>query len=253
MQRCFILKISPNARHLFNNLLLFALALPMVFACSSEPRTEARDKDTVVAPTSTSELNADNVVVLFFGNSLTAAYGLDPADGFTGLIEQKTDSLKWPVTVINAGVTGETTATGSRRVDWVLQQQDVDVFVLELGANDGLRGIPVAETYRNLNQIIAEVRRHNPETEIILAGMMVPPNMGQEYSDDFQGVFPRVASENDVHLIPFLLEGVAGEQDLNLEDGIHPNKKGHRIVVETVWSILRPILDNKVNANQTHQ
>lgn len=250
MQRCFILKLLPNYKSRFNNLLLFMLVLPVMFACSAEPESTAIKEEPKAETVSTDESNNSEVVVLFFGNSLTAAYGLDPADGFTGLVEKKTDSLQWPVKVINAGVTGETTATGSRRIDWVLEQQKIDVFVLELGANDGLRGIPVEETYRNLVQIIAAVRKHNPTTEIVLAGMMVPPNMGQEYSDDFQAVFPRVAKEENVHLIPFLLEGVAGETDLNLADGIHPNKQGHRIVVKTVWTTLQPILQKMIRENK---
>lgn len=253
MQRCFILNVLPNYKSRFNNLLLFLLVLPVMFSCSAEPESATIKDDPKAETISTPESNNSEVVVLFFGNSLTAAYGLDPADGFTGLVEKKTDSLQWPVKVINAGVTGETTATGSRRIDWVLEQQKIDVFVLELGANDGLRGIPVTETYRNLNQIIAAVRKHDSEIQVVLAGMMVPPNMGQDYSDDFRTIFPRVAEEQNVHLIPFLLEGVAGESSLNLDDGIHPNKKGHRIVAETVWSTLGPIIEEAIKVSQTNK
>lgn len=231
----------------FNKILLFASAFLLLVQCDSSPKTKVGQEKAEAPKEETQKpKDAARKVVLFFGNSLTAAYGLDPSEGFTGLLQQRLDSLHWPVEVVNAGVTGETTATGRNRVDWVIERQHVDVFVLELGANDGLRGIPVEETERNLKAMISKVREHYPDVEIVLAGMMVPPNMGEEYSGKFQAVFPRVAEEEDVHLIPFLLEGVAGEAELNLEDGIHPNKKGHRIVAENIWTTLRPVLKNQI-------
>ncbi|HSK12753.1 MAG TPA: arylesterase, partial [Phnomibacter sp.] len=160
--------------------------------------------------------------IIFFGNSLTAGYGVDPSEAFPGLIQARIDSLGLPYAVVNSGVSGETTATGNSRVDWVLSQQPVDVFILELGANDGLRGIAVSETQKNLLSIIDKVRTAYPEAEIILAGMMVPPNMGQEYSKAFLDIYPSVAREKKVRLIPFLLDKVGGEAALNLPDGIHP-------------------------------
>src|SRR6056297_1491247 len=204
----------------FHKMLLFSAMTLFIFACSGEPSGVDKSEEKETAEQKQAEKESEDIVVLFFGNSLTAAYGIDPEDGFTGLIQSKVDSLNWPVQVVNAGVTGETTATGKNRVDWVMERQDVDIFVLELGANDGLRGIPVTETERNLKALIAKVRRHQPQIEIILAGMMVPPNMGEEYSEEFQAVFPKVAEEENVELIPFLLKDVAGEPDLNLEDGI---------------------------------
>lgn len=226
----------------FNKLLLFMLLAYLGFACNSGQAPDQPAQEST-ATEATEEAPAEGgSVVLFFGNSLTAAYGLDPAQGFTGLIQQRVDSLGWPVQVVNAGVTGETTASGESRVDWVLKRQEVDVFVLELGANDGLRGIPVTETEQNLRSMIAKVRQYQQDADIILAGMMVPPNMGSEYSERFQAVFPRVAAEEEVSLIPFLLEGVAGESTLNLEDGIHPNPEGHKIVAENIWTILEPVL-----------
>lgn len=231
----------------FNKFLLFTSLLFAISACEA-PSSRESTTDVQGTPNVHPESPEDDerAVVLFFGNSLTAAYGLDPSEGFTGLIQQKTDSLGWPVEVVNAGVTGETTASGNTRAEWVLKRQDVDVFVLELGANDGLRGIPTEETEKNLKSIIGKVRKHHPDSEIILAGMMVPPNMGEAYSQRFQQVFPRVANDENVHLISFLLEGVAGEASLNLEDGIHPNKKGHRVVTENIWTTLRPILKNQI-------
>ena len=173
-------------------------------------------------------------VILFFGNSITAGYGLEITDAFTTLIQARLDSMNAGYEVINAGVSGETTASGANRVKWVLEKQPVDIFVLELGANDGLRGVPVAETRKNLEYIIDKVREHNPDVKIILAGMMVPPSMGSDYSRQFGNTFPEVAKKKNITLIPFILENVAGIDTLNLQDGIHPNKTGEKIVAENV-------------------
>ncbi len=183
----------------------------------------------------------DKKVILFFGNSLTAGYGLESEEGFPAIIQNKLDSLGYEYEAVNAGLSGETTASGKNRVDWVLNQ-DVDVFVLELGANDGLRGIPLEETRKNLQDIIDTVKESNPDTRIILAGMQIPPNMGQDYTSRFRNIFPELAEENNIELIPFLLEGVAGRPDLNQSDGIHPTAEGQEIVAENVWEVLKPIL-----------
>lgn len=179
--------------------------------------------------------------ILFFGNSLTAGYGVEPAQAFPSLIQKKLDSLQLPYTVVNAGVSGETTAGGNSRIDWVLKQP-VDIFILELGANDGLRGIPVTETRKNLQSIIDKVRAKNPSTRIILAGMQIPPNMGQKYTTEFKNVYTQLTENNQLELIPFLLEGVGGESELNQADGIHPTPKGHVILAENVWKTLERIL-----------
>ena len=143
--------------------------------------------------------------------------------------------------VINAGVSGETTSGGSARIDWILRQP-IDVFVLELGANDGLRGIPVTETKKNLQLIIDKVKEKNPETLLVLAGMQVPPNMGPQYSKEFREIFPSLAKENNMILIPFLLEGVGGERELNQEDGIHPTAEGHAILADNIWQAMKDSL-----------
>ncbi|MCB0618949.1 MAG: arylesterase, partial [Saprospiraceae bacterium] len=143
--------------------------------------------------------------------------------------------------VVNAGLSGETTAGGRERIDWVLRQ-GVDIFVLELGGNDGLRGIDPAATYENLKAIIETVRAKDPQTTIVLAGMQAPPNMGADFTSAFRAVYPRLAEEYDLKLIPFLLEGVGGRPDLNLPDGIHPTPRGHRMVAETIWDVLAPLL-----------
>jgi acyl-CoA thioesterase-1 len=140
-------------------------------------------------------------------------------------------------TVVNAGVSGETTAGGNSRIGWILRQR-VDVFVLELGANDGLRGIPVIETRLNLQSIIDKVKAGYPDAKIILAGMQIPPSMGQTYATQFKNIYPKLAAKNGITLIPFVLEGVGGELRLNQKDGIHPTAEGHRIMAENVWSVL---------------
>ncbi|MBJ6110003.1 arylesterase [Hymenobacter sp. BT523] len=182
--------------------------------------------------------------LLFFGNSLTAGYGVEPEQAFPGLIGQKIDSLKLGYEVVNAGLSGETTAGGLSRVGWVLRQP-VDVFVLELGGNDGLRGLPLTATRRNLQGIIDTVRRRSPNAQIVLAGMQIPPNLGASYAADFKAIYQDLATKNNLVLIPFLLEGVGGDRRLNQPDGIHPTPTGHRIVARTVWAVLQPLLQAK--------
>lgn len=179
--------------------------------------------------------------IVFFGNSLTAGYQLDLSEAFPARIQERLDSLGYNYRCINAGLSGETTASGNSRIDWVLKNK-VDIFVLELGANDGLRGISTQETRKNLQSIIDKVKARYPDVKVIIAGMMIPPNMGQEYTKDFQSIFPELATSNDAALIPFLLDGVAGVPELNLEDGIHPTAEGHKILTRNVWEILSDLL-----------
>lgn len=182
--------------------------------------------------------------ILFFGDSLTAGYGLDDInDAFPAIIQSKIDSLFLGYTVINSGVSGETTAGGKSRIDWVLNQK-VDVFILELGANDGLRGVPLKETRDNLQAIIDIVLEKNSNTKIILAGMELPPNMGQDYIVAFKTIFPELAEKNQLDLIPFLLKDVGGIPKLNQADGIHPTVEGQKILATNVWAILKPILSS---------
>ncbi len=184
-----------------------------------------------------------DTIILFLGNSLSAGAGIDPASAFPALIQNRMDSLGWNVRVINAGLSGETSAGGLRRIDWRLQQQPVSVLVLELGGNDGLRGIPVEVTQNNLQTIIDKARTANPDMEIILAGMQIPPNLGQDYTQAFQKIYPTLTRMENAHLIPFLLEGVGGVDSLMQMDGIHPNESGHRIVAENVWRVLHPVIE----------
>lgn len=184
---------------------------------------------------------AKKKTIVFYGNSLTAGYGLSPAEAFPAMIQNKIDSLGLPYQVVNAGVSGETSSGGKTRIDWILQQP-VDIFVLELGANDGLRGIPLAETKKNLQEIIDKVKAKYPDAKLVSAGMQIPPSMGQTYTTEFKNIYTELAEKNSMTLIPFLLEGVGGEPELNQQDGIHPNKEGSRIVAENVWQKLEKLL-----------
>jgi acyl-CoA thioesterase I len=233
----------------FAYFLLLTLFSLLLFSCGTNQKTDAPTSAPASEenPQSTSE-NEDKKVILFFGNSLTAGYGLEPEEAYPALIQKRLDSLGLDYQVINAGLSGETTASGNSRLEWVLERQKVDVFVLELGANDGLRGIPTEETDRNLRSMIEQVRAANPETKIILAGMMVPPNMGGDYSARFQKLFPAIAEEEDVMLIPFLLQDVAGETELNQGDGIHPTAEGQEILADNVWQVLKEAIDDIPNS-----
>jgi acyl-CoA thioesterase-1 len=180
-------------------------------------------------------------VILFFGDSLTAGYGLSPEEAFPALIEKNIAKSGKKVKVVNAGLSGETSAGGLSRIDWILRQS-VDVFVLELGANDGLRGLPLDQTRANLQGIISKVKDKYPKAKIVMAGMMVPPNMGEGYSNEFKKIYPDLAKKNGATLIPFLLENVAGNEKLNQADGIHPNTEGHKRVAEHVGKFIEKLL-----------
>ena len=179
--------------------------------------------------------------VLFLGDSITAGYGLELSQAYPGLIQKKIDAKGWNFKIINAGQSGDTTAGGLARLDWLLNNR-VDVLVLELGGNDGLRGLPIEEIKKNLQAIIDRTKSRYPEAKIVIAGMKVPPNMGGDYGRRFGAVFSDLAKKNNAALIPFILERVGGMRELNLSDGIHPTAKGHEIVAENVWKVLEPVL-----------
>lgn len=179
--------------------------------------------------------------ILMFGDSITAGYGLSEEQAYPALLQDRIDSLDMDHNIINAGLSGETTAGGARRVDWILQQE-VDVFLLGLGGNDGLRGIDPSNTKKNLISIIEKVREKDPSIEIILAGMEAPPNLGPQYTTEFRSVFSEVANEKDVTFMPFLLEDVAGIEELNQSDGIHPTAEGQQIIANHIWTYLEPLL-----------
>ncbi|MDO8969438.1 MAG: arylesterase [Saprospiraceae bacterium] len=209
-----------------------------LFACQSEP---AKNTPTVPSPTLTEKAAGPKKNIVFFGNSLTAAYNLSPEQGFTAHIQRRIDSLGLNYNCVNAGLSGETTADGVNRIDWVLQQP-VDIFVLELGANDALRGLPVSESKKNLQAMLDKVKAKYPNCKLVLAGMLAPPNLGANYTDAFRDMYPALAKKNDAALIPFLLENIGGIPELNLPDGIHPNVEGQKVMAENVWAVLEPLL-----------
>ena len=216
--------------------LLWLIAL--VISCNQEEKP-AENRATYKKDSAAVQKQVKTIV--FFGNSLTAGYGLDPSQAFPALIQDKINSLNLGYKVVNAGVSGETSSGGNSRVEWILEQP-VDVFVLELGANDGLRGIPLQETRTNLQSIIDKVKTKYPHAKVLIAGMQMPPNMGLQYTTEFKAIFPELAKKNNSTLIPFILEGVGGEVNLNQQDGIHPTPEGHQIVAENVWRELQPVL-----------
>jgi acyl-CoA thioesterase-1 len=208
-----------------------------VAGCGSQPTSNdtSEKADTKAAPTA-------NKNILVFGDSLTAGYGLDDAsESYPSVLQTKIDSAKLPYTIINGGLSGETSAGGKGRIDWLLKQH-IDVFVLELGANDGLRGIPVKETEQNLQTIIDHVKAKYPNAKLVMLGMQVPPNMGDDYVSDFKDMFPKLAAKNNMTLVPFLLQGVGGVRALNQKDGIHPTAKGAKILANNVWQELKGLL-----------
>lgn len=185
-------------------------------------------------------VDAKTIVVL--GDSLAAGLGVDPSEAFPALIQRKIEAAGWNDTVVNAGVSGDTSADGLARIGWLLKQR-IDVLILELGGNDGLRGVPVVATRTNLQAIIDRVKQKYPQARIIIAGMQMPPNLGEEYNAAFRKIYPDLAAINHTALIPFLLEGVGGKPELNQPDHIHPTAEGHKIVADNVWKALQPILE----------
>lgn len=229
-----------NKPVLLNGIILLVMAFA---SCGNDTNQAAQPaKDTATKSTAAAPNNvAATKTIVFFGNSLTAGYGVEPNQAFPAIVQRRIDSLDLPYKVVNAGVSGETSSGGNGRIDWLLQSPP-DVFVLELGANDGLRGIPPTETKKNLQAIIDKVKASNPNVKLVIAGMMMPPNMGQQYTTAFRDIFPALAKENNATLIPFLLQGVGGEVKLNQQDGIHPTPEGHEILADNVWQVLKNLL-----------
>lgn len=223
----------------------YFIVVTLIWSCGNDTATKNTIEGSTQTETktkSTVETKTNHKTILCFGDSITAGYGLDDSeDAFPAVLQRKIDSLGLDYTVINSGLSGETTAGGKSRINWVLNQ-DIAIFLLELGANDGLRGVPLSETRSNLQAIINEVRQKSPGTEIILAGMELPPNMGQAYTTEFRRIYAELAEENNLEFIPFILKNVGGIPDLNQSDGIHPTVEGHKIVANTVWEVLKPLM-----------
>jgi acyl-CoA thioesterase-1 len=208
-------------------------------ACGGSARPPARSPSASADPPPASA--APLPVILFVGTSLTAAYGLDPADAYPARIQEKLDAAGLRYRVVNAGVSGETSAGARRRIDW-LMAQPVAVLVVETGANDGLRGIDPTDARANIQAIFDRAKRQSPPPSLMLIGMAAPPNLGSRYADSFRAIYPELARRNGAVLVPFLLEGVAGVPRLNQPDGIHPTAEGQRLLAETIWKHLRPML-----------
>jgi acyl-CoA thioesterase I len=188
--------------------------------------------------------------ILFLGTSLTAGLGLDPDSAYPQRVQRRIEAAGLPYVVTNAGVSGETSAGLLRRLDWVLQQP-ADVIVVETGANDGLRGQSVEATRATIAQILDRIRRERPDARVVLAQMEAPPNFGAWYTEAFHAMYPALATEKGVTLLPFLLEGVAGHPSLNQADGIHPNDAGERLVAETVWKGIEPVLRGRARNQES--
>jgi len=217
---------------------LIAGIIILFSACTDNKKPESSNQNNNVKESIT---NTKTKTIVFYGNSITAGYGVSPSEAFPAIIQKKIDSLGLPYQVINAGVSGETSSGGKTRIDWILREP-VDIFVLELGANDGLRGTLLSETKKNLQDIIDKVKAKYPDIKLVFAGMEIPPNMGQAYTTEFRNIYTELATKNSMTLIPFLLEGVGGEPELNQADGIHPTAAGHLIVAENVWRQLEKLL-----------
>lgn len=219
------------------HVLLGLLAAAVAVGCGAREQRSG-------TPADSTERASAAPVILFLGTSLTAGLGVEPEEAYPALIERKIDSAGYDYRVVNAGVSGETSAGGLRRIDWLLSQP-VAVLVLELGANDALRGQAIGQTRNNLQEIITRTKAAHPGVSVVIAGMEAPPNMGRLYTGEFRRIFRELADENQAALIPFLLEGVGGVPELNQPDGIHPTAKGHEIMAGNVWAVLEPILKRK--------
>lgn len=226
--------------HQYGRTFLIVLGL---ISCSGEPPPPA------AAPTAAPSVEGvtigvdDRPLVVFLGTSLTAGLGLpDPALAYPGLIQARLDSAGLRYRVVNAGVSGETSAGALRRVDWVMSQGEVAILFVETGANDGLRGQDPDSLRANLDAIFRRALAQQPPPRLVLAGMEAPPNLGREYTSRFRAVYPEVARTHGATLVPFLLEGVAGVDSLNQTDGIHPTAEGQRRIAELVWGVVRGVL-----------
>ena len=238
-----ILILYGSRRQIFLKFCYFIISLLLLSCGGDAAKKEKNEQSETSGTESTTATNTGSKTILFFGDSLTAGYGLDDInDAFPAIIQSMVDSLGFDYKVVNAGLSGETSAGGRSRIKWVLNQK-VDVFVLELGANDGLRGVPLKETRENLQAIIDVVHDKEPDATIILAGMQLPPNMGPAYTTEFSVIFCELAEKNELELIPFILKDVGGIPNLNQDDGIHPTIEGQKIVARNVWTVLEKVIN----------
>ncbi|MFN0111259.1 MAG: arylesterase [Blastocatellia bacterium] len=228
----------------FKSRIFIVLALTLVsLACQQVTKPAEQPtpwRMATPAPATISTSAEDLPTIVAFGDSLTAGYGLSDEQSYTTLLQRKLDENGFRYRVVNAGVSGDTSAGGARRIDWALQSGNVKILILELGGNDGLRGLPVSEMKKNLEQVIE--RAQSAGMTVLLAGMEAPPNFGADYTREFRQAFRDLAKEYKIPFIPFVLLGVGGDPRLNQPDGIHPNAEGEKVMTETVWRALEPLL-----------
>lgn len=243
--------VKRNFKSLCCHFLVLFAAAAIGIGCQKSDKPDGQDgtagknnaeNNTRLVPTPIPTQREDLPAIVAFGDSLTAGYGLTEEQSFPALLQDKLDEKGHRYRVINAGVSGDTSAGGARRIDWALQE-NVKFLILELGGNDGLRGQPVSEMKKNLAQVIE--RAQSRGVIVILAGMEAPPNMGEEYTKAFRQAFSDLASQYKVAFIPFVLDGVGGRVEFNQPDGIHPNAEGEKIMTENVWRVLEPLLENR--------
>lgn len=230
--------------------LLVTLALVVMIGCDESGRNVAPPEE-VDSEVAGSVAVTEPPTVLMLGTSLTAGLGLQPEDAYPALVQERIDSAGLPFRVVNAGVSGETSAGALRRLDWLMRQR-FDVLLLETGANDMLRGMDLDSTRANIQAIIDRVRAERPEVRVVVAGMLAPPNLGREYAGRFRDLYREIARENQLPLIPFLLEDVGGIPAMNQADGIHPNEDGAMVVAENVWEVLEPVLREEASLQVSH-
>lgn len=221
--------------------LLLLLGVLTLYSCRGDKNTLLSESEDTMEDQSFKTIRPKKIV--FFGNSLTAAFGLDPQDGFTAVIERKLKEKDSFFRIINAGISGDTAKEGNARVDWVLQQR-IDYFVLELGLNDIFQGASLDEIYQNLSSIIKKVQTAAPETQILLTELSLPKEYDDNASQAFSALYQKLAKELDVVLIDGFLKGVIDVPELNLPDGLHPNEKGQQIIAENVWRVLDPMIQS---------
>ena len=227
----------------FKSRILFILTLALAsFGCQSPSGNQASSANPLATPAPATISTASETLptIVAFGDSLTAGYGLSDEQAYTTLLQRKLDEAGYRYRVVNAGVSGDTSAGGARRIDWALQSGNVKILILELGGNDGLRGLPVAEMKKNLEVVIQ--RAQSAGVTVLMAGMEAPPNFGAAYTQEFRQAFRDMAKEYKTPFIPFVLLGVGGNPKMNQPDGIHPNAEGEKVMTETIWRALEPLL-----------